>query len=111
MPTLQTFHKPTIPGSNKIRVQSKDDRHTSSKRGYGAAWRKLRSRVMSQIALRQGWPYTCCEHCLKKGTRTRATDLDHVISRRKGGMDSPDNLQALCHSCHTIKTNKEDMGR
>ncbi|MHB0886869.1 MAG: HNH endonuclease [Bacillota bacterium] len=37
-----------------------------------------------------------------------ATDLDHRVSKRKGGTDDPANLQALCHQCHSAKTARED---
>jgi len=37
----------------------------------------------------------------------RAVDIDHIENRQMGGsklMDIPDNLQALCRSCHLKKT-------
>lgn len=39
-----------------------------------------------------------------------ATDVDHIISRAKGGTDERSNLQPLCHACHSEKTNREDGG-
>lgn len=32
--------------------------------------------------------------------------IDHIIELADGGTDSRDNLQALCLSCHTVKTNR-----
>lgn len=46
-------------------------------------------------------------HC---GTLVPATDVDHVVARRAGGSERDDNLQALCHGCHTRKTNLEMRG-
>lgn len=33
-----------------------------------------------------------------------ATDADHVIPRIAGGHDGWDNLQPLCHRCHSRRT-------
>ena len=33
----------------------------------------------------------------------RHLEVDHIISRRKGGTDHVDNLQLLCGSCNRIK--------
>ena len=32
--------------------------------------------------------------------------IDHILELADGGTDSKDNLQALCLSCHTVKTNR-----
>ena len=52
-------------------------------------------------------PY-CCE-CAKKKIRTPATDVDHILPHRGDWGRSLDanNLQSLCHSCHSVKTVKE----
>ena len=39
-----------------------------------------------------------------------ATDVDHIVSRERGGEDTRENLQALCHPCHSQKTVEEDGG-
>lgn len=39
-----------------------------------------------------------------------ATEVDHVISRERGGEDTRDNLQGLCKPCHSQKTVGEDRG-
>lgn len=38
------------------------------------------------------------------------TDVDHIISMRRGGDNSRANLQGLCHECHSYKTVIEDGG-
>lgn len=72
-----------------------DLRESSCKRGYGSTWRKIRLMIL------RGEPI--CRHC----QQAAATDVDHIIPRRAGGPDTQDNLQPLCHSCHSIKTQKE----
>lgn len=47
-----------------------------------------------------------CRSCAKHGGRVRATDVDH-IQDHKGSwslFSDPENLQSLCHSCHSRKT-------
>jgi 5-methylcytosine-specific restriction endonuclease McrA len=46
--------------------------------------------------------------CLKEGRYTTATIVDHIVPIRQGGARLDiNNLQSLCHSCHTIKSNEE----
>jgi 5-methylcytosine-specific restriction enzyme A len=40
----------------------------------------------------------------------QATDVDHIVAKRDGGQDADNNLQALCHACHSRKTNVEMSG-
>lgn len=110
MANLNNKHLHQAPKVKRINYGAKDLREAASRRGYGAKWRRLRAKVMAAIALDQGWPYALCEHCLKNIKRVKATDLDHKVSKRLGGTDDPENLQALCHSCHSKKTVKEDGG-
>lgn len=47
-----------------------------------------------------------CRACANHGGRVRATDVDH-IQDHKGSwalFSDPENLQSLCHSCHSRKT-------
>jgi len=75
-----------------------DRRPSARKRGYGAAWERLRARVLAEEPV--------CRAC----GIARATDVDHILPRRRGGTDARDNLQALCHSCHSQKTSRSDGG-
>lgn len=50
-----------------------------------------------------------CRECDRYGIRTHATDVDH-IQDHKGDWNlftDRENLQSLCHSCHSKKTAKE----
>lgn len=38
------------------------------------------------------------------GRAVPATQVDHIIPKREGGLDEWGNLQALCDSCHSKKT-------
>ncbi len=73
-------------------------RLSPSKRGYGAAWRRLRKRILARDPV--------CRGCFVAGS----TDVDHVVPRSQGGSDHPSNLQGLCRSCHSSKTAREDGG-
>lgn len=39
-----------------------------------------------------------------------ATDVDHILPKRRGGTDQESNLQSLCSTCHNRKTNREMRG-
>lgn len=41
-----------------------------------------------------------------------ATDVDHIVAIEDGGAQwSRDNLKAMCGSCHSAKTRREQMAR
>ncbi len=79
------------------------DRKSASERGYGSRWRKVRKQYLQAHPL--------CEECRKNGQYVKATDVDHIIPHRgdpKLFWDQK-NWQALCHSCHSKKTRREDQ--
>ena len=47
-----------------------------------------------------------CKLC----NRAPLTDADHILPRSRGGEDTLENLQGLCHTCHSRKTVREDGG-
>ena len=77
---------------------------SSAKRGYGYRWQKLRNCFIAQ--------HPFCEQCMKQGRLTLATDVDHIKPHRGDPilLFDEENLQALCHACHSRKTASEDGG-
>jgi 5-methylcytosine-specific restriction protein A len=73
-----------------------DDRPSAAARGYGHRWRKLRSVILRRDPI--------CRAC----GRAASTDVDHVVPRSAGGTDEAENLQGLCHACHSRKTAVSD---
>lgn len=77
---------------------------SSTARGYGYKWQRLRARILEAHPL--------CVECEKQGIIKLATDVDH-IKPHKGNpvlMWDESNLQPLCHECHSKKTAREDGG-
>lgn len=74
---------------------------STTERGYGHAWRKLRE----QVFRRDNY---LCVNCHAHGYVTQATDVDHIVSKAHGGTDDLSNLQSLCRACHEQKTANED---
>lgn len=66
-------------------------------RGYGNEWTKLRKAIMARDS-------HLCQPCLRNGTPTPATQVDHIKPKAKGGTDAAGNLQAICTPCHDAKT-------
>lgn len=73
-----------------------DERPSSNRRGYDKTWRKIRRYILANEPL--------CRSCLSIGRITAATDVHHIIAKRDGGTNDPENLAALCHSCHSKLT-------
>lgn len=72
-----------------------------------ARWRKIRiEALMSQPICAD--PFG--EHA-KYGEVTPAVEVDHIVSRRVAPERELEleNLQGLCHRCHSKKTAKEDQ--
>ena len=88
-----------VPFSPPIHRQAANQPHRGGldyQRGYGAAWRKTRARVLARD------PY--CKICERVGCKMVSTDADHIVPRSEGGADEMSNLQGVCHSCHSRKT-------
>lgn len=75
-------------------------RPSSSSMGYDRRWRRLRSWFLARHPL--------CEHCKREGRLEPANEVDHITPLRWGGARlDQNNLQALCKSCHSKKTARE----
>jgi len=59
--------------------------------GYDHAWWRIRARLLLLH------PY-----CVVCGAE--ATDVHHVIPLRRGGTNDEENLEPLCHACHSRHT-------
>ena len=77
-------------------------------RGYGAAWVKLRTRIMERDC-------GLCQVCRKAGRVTVASQVDHIVSKANAyrmkwsteQIDADSNLQAICKPCHLVMTEEE----
>ena len=69
-----------------------DPRRTIPLNSY--AWQRLRASVLAEEPL--------CRRCSYFGQTVPATDVDHISGDPSD--NSRDNLQGLCHECHSIKT-------
>lgn len=79
----------------------KHEQQSRHKRGYGAAWDRLRASIMERDSY-------LCQVCLENRQRaTPATHVDHILSKAKGGTDDPANLRAICRPCHDRKSIEE----
>jgi 5-methylcytosine-specific restriction protein A len=79
-------------------------RDSSSKRGYGWQWEKVRLRALKRDRY-------LCQPCERKGFVTQANAVDHILPKSQGGTDELENLQAICNECHEVKTIEESGGK
>lgn len=74
-------------------------RGSAAQRGYDARWRRLRAMVLAEEPL--------CRECAKQGRVVPATDVHHIDGDVRNL--ALENLEPLCHECHsriTVKENK-----
>lgn len=76
-------------------------RGSSAQRGYGGRWQRLRAAYLA------GHPVCVDPFGRHEGQVIPATEVDHITPRVRGGTDHVENLQALCKSCHSYKTSRE----
>lgn len=86
----------------KLRQQAScvRERASSAKRGYDAAWQRLREQVLRASPL--------CVDCLTQGRYEAAKEVHHVrkISRAPERRLDAGNLMSLCSACHARRTRK-----
>ena len=95
MPNRPAKHRPA-------RRQEPLPRLSASARGYDTHWQRLRRVVLADEPL--------CRHCHAAGRIEPASEVDHILPLSKGGTNDRENLQPLCHRCHSFKTATEDGG-
>jgi 5-methylcytosine-specific restriction enzyme A len=91
------------PGRCNFCEQKRQQVHNATRDKSDKAW--YDSPAWEYIRTIQLAKFPWCEVCNKL-----AKHVDHIIPRKKGGSDEPDNLQSLCLPCHSRKTAKEDGG-
>jgi len=91
------------PAAGSFSDPSRGSRHD---RGYDSRWDKTRLRILKR-------DNGLCQECLRNGRLTLVGEkkfsyyCDHIVAKEEGGSDDDENLQALCRSCHTAKTDRE----
>lgn len=85
-------------------LQFERQRGSAAERGYDHAWQVARARFLRRNPV--------CVHCKQAGFVTAATVVDHIVPHKGNKRLFWDiaNWQALCASCHGVKTAKEDGG-
>jgi len=102
VPVRPPIHRPAgYKEKEKWQRSTKQQGKTTTERGYGAAWRKIRAPIIKRDD-------GLCQRCLRYGRVTAFFAVDHVIPKSKGGSDYEDNLECICKQCHKIKTDTED---
>lgn len=74
---------------------------SSTERGYGYKWQKLRARVLKRDK-------HLCQLCLQMGIVRVGNEVDHIKRKADGGTDDMDNLMLCCSDCHKAKTAREN---
>jgi 5-methylcytosine-specific restriction enzyme A len=90
--------------SHQKQAEAEYDRRrgSSSERGYDENWQRLRKMFLFENPI-------CADpfHTHAPGF-VSSEEVHHVRALRDGGTNSWGNLQALCHSCHSRVTAKEN---
>lgn len=79
-----------------------EQRGTSSQRGYGGRWQKVRAAFLKRNPL--------CVKCMDEGRITAGTVVDHLIPHRGDPvlMWDEDNFQTLCGPHHNRDKQREE---
>ena len=83
------------------------DRPGATQRGYDRKWRRIRAQYLRHHPLCQATDEAALRFHARFGDA--ATDVDHIVPVVQGGTSEWDNLQALCHRCHSAKTMRESV--
>ena len=92
--------RPGVSGSDMRRAMASNTRRrpwdhggrSTTERGYGAAWQRLRRQVLASCPL--------CVRCTEAGRVTPASQVHHIVPKADGGTDAIENLQPICDECH-----------
>ena len=101
MPIASPIHRARSYKPRGKWTRSKENRNkTTTERGYGSEWRKIRRFVIQRDK-------GLCQPCLTQGRYTEFQDVDHIKPKTQGGTDDLSNLQCICKPCHQSKTGTE----
>jgi 5-methylcytosine-specific restriction endonuclease McrA len=82
------------PALDRARGRCARHRQTTTSRGYGPEWRRLRAEAIA----RQPYCTTC-------GSRQDLT-ADHIVPLALGGLGTRSNVQVLCRPCNSRKRDR-----
>lgn len=82
------------PAEAARRREHDDRRGSSTARGYGARWQRVRASVLARRPR--------CEDCARLGRVTLASEVHHIDGDTRHNTD--DNLMPLCKGCHSRRT-------
>ena len=78
------------------RPRRPERRASAARRGYDRAEQRVAQAYLVKHPI-----------CQAPGCNEPATDVDHIVPLRQGGARlETNNLQSLCHSCHSRKTRR-----
>lgn len=101
------------PGCGELVEQGYCEAHKPQKASRSAeaqSWRWMyQTDTWKQLRAHQLLREPFCRECAKHRRRTKATDADHVFDHKGdwSRFSDPENLESLCHSCHSRKTARE----
>jgi 5-methylcytosine-specific restriction endonuclease McrA len=108
---------PRCDACERLRHRAIDARRgSSSARGYGAVWRRVRAAVLSAApawwrdaagVVRGAGPL--CVMCSAAGLVVEAVEVDHVDGNARN--NAADNLRPLCKACHSARTMRDQVRR
>lgn len=81
---------------NEWQKRYDETRPSASNRGYGWRWQKLRRIVLAEEPI-----------CRVADCTQASEEVDHILPLSRGGTNRRENLQGLCKSHHSKKTQRE----
>ena len=84
--------------------KSRDNRGSSTERGYGSRWQRRRAAFLKKNPL--------CIECKRDGRTEAATRVDHIDPHKGDPVKfwDEDNWQPMCQHHHDSKTARQDGG-